>query len=306
MTCVLCGGGRCIRTGSSRGTGGAVYESYRCPDCSLLFSDPMLPLDADLYQGAPFEGYYADRWEFARALELIGERRRIFEAGCGDGRFHALALRRGKDVTGVDLNASAIEAAQKRCGAGKFYPWTVGRYRAAFPGERFDVFCAFHLIEHLADPLAFARQAAGMLADDGLIVLAVPNPHRQALHYCGRESWDRPPHHLSWWDGASIGRLMALSGFELIATVDEPLTAHSAVETLIRRFPFGLIRGLERAGRSTGISGPAAVTGESAAASFLARGKRALFYLPALALLPLDRARGLTGRNMLAVGRRRV
>lgn len=305
MKCLLCSKENTRQTGSYRSAGGTDYAVYKCQDCSLAFSDPMKPLSFDDYQGNLFEKYYADRWEFAKALDMIGTGKNMLEAGCGDGRFLALAKNKGLRVVGLDVNKAAVDDAKRRSGADRVYDWTIDRFAAAFPQERFDVICAFHLLEHLSDPVGFMRAASGMTAAGGIAVIAVPNHKRQSLAYADREGWDQPPHHLTWWDEKSLRRLMDICGFEIVAKADEPATVKSTVEAMIKKIRFGVINRLEKVSDRDQAAGSEENRTGKDMGRFLAALKRAVFYPAAVFCLIADRSRGLTGRNMLIVARKR-
>ena len=56
--------------------------------------------------------------------------------------------------------------------------WSDGLLEQAIPRERhgtFDLLIASHVLEHMPDPLAFLKSAETLLANDGVITLAVPD-----------------------------------------------------------------------------------------------------------------------------------
>jgi len=300
MDCVLCSALGCERMESYEGTNGVNYDVYRCPACDLVFSDPMKPMDVDEYQAPPFNGYYSYRWEFGKTLDLIGDRKKLLEAGCGDGRFLKLALNKGLQVVGVDVNENAVKIAREHFGVDRAYGCTLEQFVADFPEDKFDAVCAFHIVEHLANPLLFLRSAVKVLKDKGVMVLAVPSQKRQSLLYSAREDWDRPPHHLTWWDENSLRKLMEMSGLRIVLKVDEPITAKSTMEALIKKIRFGFMKNIEKSRRRNKEQSGAGNDNGTGAFKFILERTKRIAVLPFVPFCLLaDRSRGFTGRNIL-------
>jgi SAM-dependent methyltransferase len=55
------------------------------------------------------------------------------------------------------------------------YVWRGERYRDLVGDTRFDWIVASHVIEHVPDLIAFVNQCAEILADDGILTLAIPD-----------------------------------------------------------------------------------------------------------------------------------
>lgn len=81
----------------------------------------------------------------------------VLDLGCGAGEFARLATDRGATVTGIDVDPSAVAAAAARVPEAVF---RIGDAHDPPPG-RFDVVAAVQLLEHVANPLAVLRAAAG-------------------------------------------------------------------------------------------------------------------------------------------------
>lgn len=101
--------------------------------------------------------------------------RRALDVGCGAGLLAEPLARLGAEVTGVDAAPENIAAARVHAAAGglaiDYREGEVGRLE----GERFDLVVSMEVVEHVADPGAFVATLAGLLADDGLLVLSTPN-----------------------------------------------------------------------------------------------------------------------------------
>jgi SAM-dependent methyltransferase len=62
-----------------------------------------------------------------------------------------------------------------------------------------DVVCGFHAIEHVADPLGFARDLAMCTRPGGRLCIVVPS-RVSAITEIPNFVLNAPPHHLSWWN----------------------------------------------------------------------------------------------------------
>ncbi|MCL1869575.1 MAG: class I SAM-dependent methyltransferase [Promicromonosporaceae bacterium] len=108
-------------------------------------------------------------------VELVGPGKRVLDVGCAGG-FLADALNsQGCKVSGVELDPEAAEEARP-----KLERLVVGNIEESpladsFPGEKFDAIVFGDILEHLRDPAAVLRSALEILADDGRIVISVPN-----------------------------------------------------------------------------------------------------------------------------------
>jgi len=166
-----------------------------CEGCGLFFTDPM-PTEAELAR------YYADEYradyQFAggrpranhirkkerEAERRLGEilahagpdRRRTLDFGCGSGELVRRLAAEGHAATGLEPGRSfASFAAEQGRRLGSFRidggTWREADYA---PGS-FDVITAYHVLEHLREPIPALRRIGEWLADDGRLFLEVPN-----------------------------------------------------------------------------------------------------------------------------------
>jgi SAM-dependent methyltransferase len=165
--------------------------------CGLAFFDPMLAGDEafylDLHRRGDFHRFLSAprlaRAEFKRVAELVRPGEKVLDVGCGEAALaphlpHAIYV-------GLDPHPHATTAKPDiRCE-------TVGRHAVAHPNE-YDVVCAFHVIEHVSDPLGFARDLVQCMRCDGRLCIVVPN-RASALTDIPNFVLNAPPNHLSWW-----------------------------------------------------------------------------------------------------------
>ena len=88
---------------------------------------------------------------------------------------------------------------------------------------RSDVVHLNNMLEHVADPIGLLRLAIGRAWPGGLICVGVPNDYN-ALQEAARASgakawWLAPPHHLNYFDFASLEALLERCGLEIVETL---------------------------------------------------------------------------------------
>lgn len=131
----------------------------------------------------------------------------VLEIGCGQGAVGArLALRYG-DYLGIEPDETSYAVASGRIAA-------VGRGRVQklmateLGDRRFDLVCAFEVLEHLEDDRAALAEFAGKVKPGGWLLLSVPA-------YQDRFGpWDELVGHFRRYDPAGLTGLLNSAGFE--------------------------------------------------------------------------------------------
>ncbi len=146
--------------------------------------------------------------------------RRVLDVGCGAGASGALLRQRGHHVTGVELLADV--AAQARRVLDVVVRADVDSEGLPFPPGSFDAILFADVLEHFVDPWRVLRQAATLLAADGVLVASIPN-----VQYLGvvsglvRGRWDYRDRgildrgHLRFFTLATIRQLFDQAGLEV-------------------------------------------------------------------------------------------
>jgi SAM-dependent methyltransferase len=211
----------------------AGHAIVRCPECSLVFVDPVPP-EATLpasYGPGYYEPWQERREERARVrlwnrrLARIEARQpcgALLDVGCGDGLFLQVAREAGWSVEGIEFSPEGARRSSRRLGR----PVALGDLSEA-AGLRgpFDVVTVWHVLEHLARPAALLEAVRHRLRPGGLIAVAVPNldnlPMRAAYRLArGRplplyEAGAREPH-LSHFAPGTLLSFLRRQGFERI------------------------------------------------------------------------------------------
>lgn len=239
------------------------FTVVRCRRCGLLYLNPR-PDVSELKTIYPDEYYaynlhkqsvesdnrrsplfqarkyvYLSRLRKALSLCPPAKELAVLDIGCADGR--ALNWYRQLEdfkvsTYGVDFDEAAVAKARE---AGHHI--YLGRFEEAdLPSDMFDLTVATHVIEHVADPKAFARRAFEVLKPGGIFLCETPNA----------ASWDAKAFHSQHWGGyhfprhwvfytpQSIRALASEIGFELVRIDFHPAPAfwnwtfHSLVGSL--------------------------------------------------------------------------
>ncbi len=117
-----------------------------------------------------------------RPLPLSGLR--LLDIGCGGGLVCEPMARLGATVTGIDpvpRNVAVARLHAEESGLAIDYRPATVEEMAAAAGERFDVVLALEVVEHVADLRAFLAACAGVLAPEGILILATINRTAKAF-----------------------------------------------------------------------------------------------------------------------------
>lgn len=118
--------------------------------------------------------------------ELTGSHKRVLEIGCGPGSItRILALQGQCRVTGIELDASAIEKAAPYCEqifqADLNAPEWLSLVEAMNP---FDVVVAADVLEHLYDPWVTLKRMTTLIGPNGYLVISLPHVGHAAVVSC--------------------------------------------------------------------------------------------------------------------------
>ena len=138
---------------------------------------------------------------------------RILDIGCGAGFVLSVLKKKGFRVSGVDLSPRAAEVANIDYGVDV----QVGDLKnMSFSEKEFDVVLLLHTLEHLANPRVILKQIKRILADQGRLVLQVPNIESIQFKLFGTRWYGLDvPRHLVDYSSKSLFCLLSESGFTL-------------------------------------------------------------------------------------------
>jgi SAM-dependent methyltransferase len=149
------------------------------------------------------------RDEFARAASCVGPGDRLLDVGCGEGALRTFLP--GARYTGLDLHFGGSSPGVLRESIEAHAPRCRGFY---------DVACAFQVLEHVPDPLRFARAMVTALRPGGRLLIGVPSwpsPATEIPNFV----LNAPPHHLTLWSQTALQALAERLG--LVCHAIEPI-----------------------------------------------------------------------------------
>ena len=195
----------------------------RCKSCDLKFFTPIVTPEKDFYEKLQrFPWYYLEeKDEFATAAQHIHTSDEVLEIGAGRGAFaHKIA---GSRYTGLELSAAAVSAARE---TGLELRYETVEQHAVENAGRYDVVCAFQVLEHVPETARFLRAAIDCLRTDGRLILSVPND--DGFVRLDADVLNFPPHHMTRWSVKCLQSLPSLMPVELVM-VKEELLGHEHV-----------------------------------------------------------------------------
>lgn len=192
-----------------------------CEDTKYRFFYPFeIAGDEDFYnnlkreiekKGLDYDRDWSDDHEFA--LENIEENEKILEIGCNTGKFLGKISERTKNVTGLEFNPVAAEAAKAK--GLKVINESIEAH-AKFHENEYDVVCAFQVLEHVTEIRSFISSAVKTLKTGGKLIFSVPNNEPYFQRFGKYEVLNLPPHHVGLWNLESFRKLCGFYDVELV------------------------------------------------------------------------------------------
>jgi len=199
----------------------SVYLNDR-RDFAVLFPQPTL----DYYQYQPrFKTLSLDAY---RIRNEVVERRfgkiasyftgpvSVLEIGSFDGAFlqHARARNDRVRLASLEMDARSASERDRLTWLRQYSDFA----EVTVEGTRFDLVCAFHVLEHIVDPAAFLRQCRGVLGRGGRLIIEVPSLDDPLLKLYGISEYEAfyfQRQHPYVYSARSLSRLFETQGFQV-------------------------------------------------------------------------------------------
>ena len=156
----------------------------------------------------------------------------LIDVGCGNGDTLKLASQLGWQSLGIELDPSAVQAAQAQ-GLNVIQ----GGYEAlSAHQERADCLICSHVLEHVHQPLRLLRLLLAALKPDGVLLLSAPNASSYLRDQYG-ENWRglEAPRHLAIPDAAWLMDWLRSEGFQCSQFPSSDVVAMTESERIKRR-----------------------------------------------------------------------
>jgi SAM-dependent methyltransferase len=205
VDCPSCG----ARTTNPRPDQHSISAYYNSPDY-ISHTNTAQSLQDRLYQLARKNALRTKH----KLIHRIRPNGRLLDIGCGTGEFLGYMKSRGYLTQGIEVDLRARKQAIAN------HNLDVVPNLDALPAqEQFQVVTMWHVLEHVPDPKRTLKKIYSLLADRGLLVIAVPD----------RDSWDAEhygpdwaaydvPRHLNHFRRADVHKLLHEHGFSMIRT----------------------------------------------------------------------------------------
>ncbi len=158
---------------------------------------------------------------------LAGEIRpgtRVLDVGCGNGYTCGEFLKRGCQVTGIDLSVQGVELARKTYPQGRFEVLPADDHLLAnLQEEPFDLIVSTEVVEHLYAPRSYASGCFKGLKPGGRFICTTPyHGYLKNLMLSLFGKWDSHANplwdggHIKLWSRVTLTRLLEEAGFQNI------------------------------------------------------------------------------------------
>lgn len=222
--CALCGSSASalVRVGVRHGP---EVEVRRCAGCGLVYAWPRPTAEelaryyaddyrADYEEPSLAERHAGDRSDALRRVAalgpLLGPSVALLEVGSGSGAFLESVRPHVGSALGVEPERAAREWLAARGG-----PPLLPELDAV--DGSFDLIVAFHVLEHVPDPVGFLRRLRPLLREHGTLVVEVPSVDDVLVAVYGAGAYlpfYYQKAHLSYFSPATLARALRLAGYE--------------------------------------------------------------------------------------------
>ncbi len=213
------------------------FGILECAECGLLRLDPQ-PRPEELGTYYPSNYWHAETPGAVTALEQLyrrvvlrdhlrflekaiadakpdaGRQALVMDVGCGGGLLLRMLRERGHRVLGLDFSLDAAAIAWGQNGV----PAVCGSLtQAPLADGALTVLSMYHVLEHLYEPHAYLEKAYDLLAEEGRLVVQVPNAASWTALVFG-ERWNGydVPRHLLNFRLEDLEVLLDRCGFEVV------------------------------------------------------------------------------------------
>jgi SAM-dependent methyltransferase len=195
------------------------FDYRYCRACDLRFFWPPRTGSEEFYAALQRQPWYylADKPEYRMAHKYIPRSCKLLEIGCGSAAFASTFA--AVDYTGLEFSPDAIRAAARN--GHTVLQTSIQEHAAEYP-ERYDIVCAFQVLEHVSEVNSFVAASVRVLKPGGNLIYCVPSAETY-LARMRNAILNMPPHHMTHWTDRALENIGNLFNIELLALQHERL-----------------------------------------------------------------------------------
>jgi 2-polyprenyl-3-methyl-5-hydroxy-6-metoxy-1,4-benzoquinol methylase len=203
-----------------------IVSIYQCLKTGFRFYYPLSIEGDDQFYSELYSNHYKDfytnnKWEFRQAMNYVEKGMRVLDIGCGGGDFlNNVRNEKGAEVFALEKSSFAISLLREKNIA--FFNQTLQEF-AATTTERFDIVCAFQVLEHVGQLGQFIESAVKLLKPNGKLIIGVPNSNPYIYKKELFHTLNLPPHHMDLWDKNALINLAPYFNLVNKTVLIEPL-----------------------------------------------------------------------------------
>lgn len=194
-----------------------------CTKCGLVTLNSLSHIEVGFYEKSGMHGaepksmaaWLKDTdWDDQRRFEMLKTslpNKKVLDFGCGAGGFLNKAQHLAVSVAGIEIERRVQEHWRDKI--------TI-HASVEFAGKGYDLITAFHVIEHLSDPLAMLKTLAAKLAKGGRMIIEVPSAEDALLTLYDSNAFQHFTYwsqHLFLFNSETIRRLAEKAGLRILS-----------------------------------------------------------------------------------------
>ncbi len=241
------------------------YEIWECESCGFHFTQNVPDQEhiAPYYQSEDYishsdtkKGIVNNLYHRVRQIMLARKYKivkkysrfgKLLDYGAGTGYFPGYVKSQGHDVEAIEIDPEARAYAQKTFGISVHEPAAL--VNNTFQDGQFDAITLWHAMEHLYDPKSYLVHFRKLLAENGHLIIAVPNYTSKDCQYYGKHwaAYD-VPRHLWHFSPSTMRQLGKHEGFTLVDKQPMPFDSFyvSLLSEKYKNGKTGLLGGFRR------------------------------------------------------------
>jgi len=204
----------------------AGFRHGRCPECGLIYVNPVLRDDAVISHYRQENSWTRvlesdwqiqfDRLKFNYGLDVAEpyvSGRKVLDVGAGNGHFLRVAAARDYQTVGVELNSAHVA----RLRAEGFRIIDHPLEEAHLDGHSFDLITLWETLEHITRPGPLLMEIDRILRPGGVLLILVPNADSLSCRLLHEKSGTFGGHsHVNCFNLESLSRLLCRTGFSVL------------------------------------------------------------------------------------------